>query len=165
MTPPDITHRWTWTGQRDLPDWLTDRHHWHHDRPVIHTTDGPRTLYTGWLVALWTDGVITVGSVTVAERVYGDHGIAGRLAAAETALARQAQETATWRATANTLDAGGPGTPRHRAEQAEQRLARVQRLLDSGPIGTCCDRLVQAALNNPPAATQATEAGTQTKEP
>lgn len=47
---------------------------------------------------------------------------------AETALARQTQETATWRATANTLDAGGPGTPRTRAEQAEAANDRVRRL-------------------------------------
>ncbi|WP_319052660.1 hypothetical protein [Streptomyces europaeiscabiei] len=92
MTPPEITHRWTWTDgsdRTDLPDWLgPDQYHWHHDRPVIHTADGPRTLYDGWLVALWTDGVITVGSATVADRVYGPDGIAGRLARAEAELAQ-----------------------------------------------------------------------------
>ncbi|MEH0657708.1 hypothetical protein QA860_08175 [Streptomyces stelliscabiei] len=91
MTPPDITRTWTWTEGSDrttLPDWLTGFYHWHHDRPVIHTTDGPRTLYHQWMVIGWTDGAITVASTTVAERVYGPDGIAGRLAAAEKALAR-----------------------------------------------------------------------------
>ena len=87
MTSPDITHTWTWTGDRDLPDWLAGHHHGHHDRPVIHTVDGPRHLYNGWLVALWSDGAITVGSNTVADRVYGPDGIAGRLKRAEAAIA------------------------------------------------------------------------------
>lgn len=90
MTAPlDIARRWTWTdgSDRTLPDWLTGHHHWHHDRPVIHTIDGPRTLYDGWIVAQWTDGAITVGSTTVADRVYGDNGLAGRLARAEAELA------------------------------------------------------------------------------
>lgn len=88
MTAPDPAHTWTWTGNRTLPDWLDRHHHWHTDRPVIHTTDGPRTLYHGWMVILWTDQAITVASTTVAERVYGPDGIAGRLAAAEKTLAR-----------------------------------------------------------------------------
>ena len=87
MTPPDITRTWTWTGSRDLPDWLDRRHHWHTDRPIIHTADGPRTLYDGWIVIGWSDGAITVASATVAERVYGPDGIAGRLERAETELA------------------------------------------------------------------------------
>ena len=88
MTPHDPAHTWTWTGDRTLPDWLDRHHHWHTDRPVIHTTDGPRHLYDGWMVILWTDQAITVASTTVAERVYGPDGIAGRLAAAEKTLAR-----------------------------------------------------------------------------
>lgn len=88
MTLPDIAATWTWTGDRTLPDWLTGYHHWHADRPTVHTVDGPRALYTGWLVALWTDGVITVGSNTVADRVYGPDGLAGRLQRAEAALDR-----------------------------------------------------------------------------
>jgi glucose-6-phosphate-specific signal transduction histidine kinase len=32
---------------------------------------------------------------------------------------------------------------------AEARLARVRRLLDRGPIGTCCDRYLRAALDAP----------------
>ncbi len=83
MTPPDIAHTWTWTGDRTLPAWLDRHHRWHQDRPVIHTADGPRTLHIGWLVALWTDDAITVGSATVADRVYGPNGIAGRLQRAE----------------------------------------------------------------------------------
>ncbi|MFG2963551.1 hypothetical protein ACGFZS_09705 [Streptomyces sp. NPDC048288] len=43
-------------------------------------------------------------------------------------LARQAQEMATWRATANTLDAGAPGTPRDRAEHAEASIERAEKL-------------------------------------
>ncbi|WP_370667063.1 hypothetical protein [Streptomyces sp. IBSBF 2507] len=49
---------------------------------------------------------------------------------------------------------------KQRAERAEAALARVRRLLDSGPIGTCCDHLLRAALGEQPApapaATQAT---------
>ncbi|MFF9271118.1 hypothetical protein [Streptomyces rochei] len=33
------------------------------------------------------------------------------------------------------------------AARAEAVIARVQRLLDSGPIGTCCDYLLRAALD------------------
>ncbi|MFD9248480.1 hypothetical protein [Streptomyces bottropensis] len=88
MTAHDIAATWTWTGSRDLPTWLDRHHHWHHDRPVIHTTDGPRTLYRDWIVIGWSDGAITVASATVAERVYGPDGIAGRLERAEAALAR-----------------------------------------------------------------------------
>lgn len=33
------------------------------------------------------------------------------------------------------------------ATDAEAAVARVQRLLTSGPIGTCCDHLVHAALH------------------
>lgn len=87
MTPHDPAATWTWAGDRTLPDWIR-HHHWHHDRPVINTADGPRTLYDGWMAILWTDGAITVASATVAERVYGADGIAGRLARAEAALAR-----------------------------------------------------------------------------
>ncbi|MFJ1667400.1 hypothetical protein ACIOK4_13625 [Streptomyces bottropensis] len=86
-TQPTPTRTWTWTGDRDLPDWLTG-HRWEDGQLIIHTTDGPRTLYDGWIVIGWSDGAITVASATVAERVYGDEGIAGRLAAAEAALAR-----------------------------------------------------------------------------
>lgn len=84
MTPHNPAATWTWTGNRDLPDWI-GHHHWHADRPVIQTADGPRTLYDGWMAILWTDGAITVASATVAERVYGPDGIAGRLKRAEAA--------------------------------------------------------------------------------
>lgn len=133
MTAPlDIAHRWTWTGDRNLPTWLDRHHHWHTDRPVIHTTDGPRTLYDGWLVALWTDGVITVGSATVADRVYGDNGIAGRLAAAEAALARVREAV---------------------------HIADPDDATDWQRGYRACAERAHAALDTRPTATQATEAG------
>jgi hypothetical protein len=73
----------------------------------------------------------------IGEMIAQTHELRDQLRAAETALARQAQEMATWRATANTLDAGGPGTPRSRAEQAEQQrdqlAALVRDFLDPDP--------------------------------
>lgn len=128
MTPHDPAATWTWTGDRTLPTWLDRHHHWHADRPVIHTTDGPRTLYHGWMAILWRDGAITVASATVAERVYGPNGIAGRLTAAENAL------------------------------------ARIQAVADEHPAGIDT-ALIHAELPDREAATQATEAATQTKEP
>ncbi|MGW2837341.1 hypothetical protein ACWCWD_06470 [Streptomyces sp. NPDC001493] len=40
-----------------------------------------------------------------------------------------------------------------RAVASEATLARVRRLLERGPIGTCCDRYVRAALDAPPPTT------------
>ena len=51
-------------------------------------------------------------------------------------LDRQAQEMATWRATVAALDAGVPGTPRHRAEQAEAELTALK-TITSGYCGHC----------------------------
>lgn len=120
----------------------------------------------------------------IGEMILQTHELRDQLRAAETALARQAQETATWRATANTLDSGSPGTPRARAEQAEQQrdqlAALVRDFLDPDPCqldhhgycqahawmcgGSACPharaREVLAALDGEqpgPAATQATE--------
>lgn len=82
----------------------------------------------------------------IGEMIAQTHDLRDQLRAAETALARQAQEMATWRATANTLDAGGPGTPRARAEQAETELAGVRALRDRWvkagppPLGTSINR-------------------------
>lgn len=57
-------------------------------------------------------------------------------------LAQQAQEMATWRAMANALDAGTPGTPRDRAARAEAAVERVS---------TECDRIEAAVRANPQA--------------
>jgi hypothetical protein len=163
VTQPTITHTHTWDGSRTLPDWLNGFYHWHDGHLVIHTVDGPSTLHPGWLTALWTDGVITVGSTTVADRVYGSDGIAGQLARAQAAtdgeLRRQLDaaicalgrsETELARLRADNAACRAQQWPQ-RLGKAEKRLARVQRLLDSGPIGTCCNHLLRAALDARPA--------------
>lgn len=160
MTLPDITATWTWTGDRDLPDWLTGRHHWHHGQPVIHTADGSRTLHDGWLVALWSDGLVTVGSNTVADRVYGPDGLAGRLQRAETAtdselrrqladavraLGKSETELAALRAVARGYCphcGRGDASPttaqwyaeRQRADQAEGQLRHLQATSEAAGI-------------------------------
>lgn len=82
---PTPTHHWTWTGSRDLPNWLTGHHHWHDDQLVIHTPDRYVHPEPGWWLIGWSDGTVTAASPTSGERVYGADGIADRLARAETA--------------------------------------------------------------------------------
>jgi hypothetical protein len=160
---PTITHTHTWDGSRALPDWLNGHHHWTDDQLVIHTPDGHTRPETGWWLIGWSNDTVTVASPTVAERVYGPDGMAGRLARAEAAtdgeLRRQLDaaicalgrsETELARLRADNAACRAQQWPQ-RLGKAEKRLARVQRLLDSGPIGTCCNHLLQAALNVPPA--------------
>lgn len=68
-------------------------------------------------------------------------------------------DTATWTAVRAIQLMSEAGQQR---DEAQAALARVQRLLDSGPIGTCCDYLLRAALQTEqskpaPTATEATE--------
>lgn len=131
MTLPDITATWTWTGDRDLPDWLTGRHHWHHGQPVIHTADGSRTLHDGWLVALWSDGLVTVGSNTVADRVYGPHGLAGRLAALRELARGYCPECGRGDAAPTAADWE---RERQRADRAEARVSGLERDLRDADV-------------------------------
>jgi len=82
---PVRTH--TWNGG-PLPAWLDGRHHDDYGRLIIHTPDGDARPEAGWTIVGWSDGSVTVASPTTTARVYGPDGIAGRLARAETALAR-----------------------------------------------------------------------------
>lgn len=128
--PHNIAHTWTWTGDRTLPDWLDRHHHWHTDRPVIHTTDGPRHLYDGWMVILWTDQAITVASTTVAERVYGNDGLWGRLQRAEHEIAQHTE--------AEAADIAA-GSYAGRAETAERGLSRLLDLVRDFLDDSVCD--------------------------
>ncbi|THA82753.1 hypothetical protein [Streptomyces sp. A0592] len=74
------------------------------------------------------------------------------------ALDHQAQELATWRATVATLDSGAPGTPRHRAEQAEAAIARAREVEEQWRLhflatgeaaGGHALAMVRAALDEP----------------
>lgn len=104
-TQPSVTHTHTWTGTH-LPAWTIDHHHWDNDQPIIHTPDGDTPLQPGWCIALWTDGTVTVGSPTTAQRVYGPDGIRGQLERAEAELRRHAEQEA-------ALDGEQPAGTRH----------------------------------------------------
>lgn len=83
---PGIAHTHLWDGG-DLPDWL-QLDHYRFDygfQLVIHHPDGDTRPEPGWLLVHWTDDTVTVASPTLAERVYGPNGLAGRLARAERA--------------------------------------------------------------------------------
>jgi hypothetical protein len=162
-TPPTPAHTHIWDGG-NLPDWLQlDDYHFDNNQLVIYTPDSPTRPQPGWSLIRWTDNTITVASPTVAERVYGPDGIAGRLARAQAAtdgeLRRQLDaaicalgrsETELARLRADIAICRAQQWPQ-RLGKAEKRLARVQRLLDSGPIGTCCNHLLRAALSTRPA--------------
>lgn len=88
----NITSTHAYTGHHDdqLTTWLADTpHHWDGDGDlVIDTPDGEIHPRPGsWLVR-WTDDEVTVASPRTAHRTYGPQGLAGRLRAAEAALAR-----------------------------------------------------------------------------
>lgn len=144
MTQPTPAHTHIWDGG-NLPDWLQlDDYHLDNDQLVIYTPDGPTRPQPGWSLIRWTDGTITVASPTAAERVYGPDGLAGRLARARAATDGELRRQ---------LDAAICALGRSETELAQKRavIARVQRLLDSGPIGTCCNHLLRAALSTRPA--------------
>jgi hypothetical protein len=163
VTQPTPTHTHVWDGG-DLPDWLQlDDYHFDNNQLVIYTPDSPTRPQPGWWLIRWTDNTITVASPTVAERVYGPDGLAGQLtriqAATDGELRRQLDaaicalgrsETELARLRADIAICRAQQWPQ-RLGKAEKRLARVQRLLDSGPIGTCCNHLLRAALDTPPA--------------
>lgn len=158
--PPDPVHTRLWDGTRDLPDWLNGHHHWHDDQLVIHTPDRYTRPEPGWTLILWSDSTVTVASPTLAERVYGPGGIAGRLAGYENRI--------TWNTTcqacARVLDSSIRET--ERAERAEAALAEARRLhrgncpVAQGSLNgavTCgmCEALDQSG----PAPAQAAESG------
>lgn len=79
--PPVPADTHTWDGTHTLPNWPI-AHHWDGDQLVIHTSDGDAHPHPGWLLVLWTDGLVTVASPRIAERVYGPDGLWARAAAA-----------------------------------------------------------------------------------
>lgn len=93
-TPLDPVRSHVWDGSA-LPDWLQlDDYHFDNDQLVVRTPDGDTRPRLGWLLVQWSDGAVTVCSPTVAHRVYGPHGLAGRAARAEAALAEPGPATA-----------------------------------------------------------------------
>ena len=87
-TPPTIAHTHTWDGTHTLPAWIhPGTHHWDGGQLVIHHADGDTRPKPGWLLIGWTDGMVTVASPQVAERVYGAGGLRGRVERAEAELA------------------------------------------------------------------------------
>ncbi|MDX2539815.1 hypothetical protein PV437_42680 [Streptomyces scabiei] len=91
-TPPTITSTLTYADNHtdQLRTWLADTpHHFDDDGDlVLHTPDGHIHPRPGSLLVRWTDHQVTSASPRTAQRVYGPHGIASRLATAETALER-----------------------------------------------------------------------------
>lgn len=119
MTPrPAYTH--LWDGTRTLPDWLTGHHHWDDGQLVVHGRDDTTPIRAGWTIVQWTDGVVTVASPQVAERVYGPDGPWVRAAQAEEELA------ATRTNLASSVTHSDEAL--RIAEEAEARLASVTAL-------------------------------------
>lgn len=92
---PDIAGILVWDGQRtdDLEQWLDGiAHHFDDGQLVLDALDDERVQRPdiGWLMIRWTDGSISMASGRIAERVYGEHGLYGRLRRAEEELARRA---------------------------------------------------------------------------
>jgi hypothetical protein len=87
---PTVTHTHIWDGTRSLPTWLTpERYAWHDGQQLlIYTNDGDAWPLPGWLLVHWSDGMITVASPSVAERIFGADGLRGRAERAEAAIKR-----------------------------------------------------------------------------
>lgn len=94
---PTITHTHTWDGTPNLPPWL----HWDGEHLVIPGRDDTTPPRPGWMLIRWSDGQVIAASPQAAARLFGPHGIHGRLQCAETALARA-------RALADRWVKGGP---------------------------------------------------------
>jgi len=89
--PPAITSTLTYTRPHtdQLTTWLADTpHHYDDGDLVLHTPDGHIHPRPGSLLVRWTDGIVTSASPRIAERVYGPHGITGRLHTTEAAVER-----------------------------------------------------------------------------
>jgi hypothetical protein len=147
---PTPTHTHVWDGG-DLPDWLQlDDYHLDNDQLVIYTPDSPTRPQPGWSLIRWTDGTTTVASPTVAGRVYGPDGLAGRLARAEAASDGELRRQ---------LDAAICALGRSETELAQKRdaIARVrtyaQTAIDAGDTGpgVHLGRLLLHLLDGPPA--------------
>lgn len=83
---PAATH--IWDGDT-VPSWLDLSQYYFDDgQLVIHHHDGEIRPLPGWLLVHWSDGMITVASPRVAERVYGTHGLRGRAERAEPLIER-----------------------------------------------------------------------------
>jgi hypothetical protein len=80
---PTITHTHTWDGTPNLPPWL----HWDGRRIVAPGRDDITPPKPGWTLVRWSDGQVVVVSPQAAARMYGPHGLLGRLQRAEAALA------------------------------------------------------------------------------
>lgn len=150
MNPPDITHSWTWTGGRDIPDWLARHHHFDGARLVIHTPDGHIRPEPGWWLIHWSDDAVTTATPRIAERVYGTAGLHGRLERAEADLAALRQVARGYCPDCGRGDAAPTvenwETERRRADTAEQRVQQIADLRDrwlmagAPPLGTSINR-------------------------
>lgn len=89
---PTITHTRTHDGtrSRDLDTWLDGTPHgWIGNRLVLFCgNEAPTRPHPGWLLIRWSDHTVTTATPHVTARVYGPHGLAGRLQRAEATLER-----------------------------------------------------------------------------
>lgn len=129
MTPPAPARTHIWDGTHTLPDWLTG-HHWTAGQLVIHTPDGDTRPQAGWWLIRWTDDLVTTASPAVAERVYGNDGLWGRLQRAEHEIAQHTE--------AEAADIAA-GSYAGRAETAERGLSRLLDLVRDFLDDSVCD--------------------------